>query len=86
MTKKKNTATPRDAESTTPILDSLHTGNWVKCRCRHADAVQNPAHPDYLCRNWNGDSKQEPQPCPVEPADYMSCQYLAKTKKHEVMA
>ena len=69
--KKENTV--NNAGSITPILDNLHTGNWVRKVCAHVP-------PGYLCKNWNGDGNQEDQPCLVNDDNYMSCPYLVKTK------
>ena len=71
--KETNTMPLNNAGSITPILDNLHTGNWVRKVCAHVP-------PGYLCKNWNGDGNQEDQPCLVNDDNYMPCPYLVKTK------
>lgn len=81
MAKKKNTITPRDQESITPIMDRLHTGNYVKKRCDYDES--DPIERKYFCKNWNGDSNQTEQSCPVNQDNFLSCPFLAKAKRRD---
>ena len=80
--KEKNTMSPRDAESITPIIESMYTGNYVKGNCQHA-GTYDPIAPANLCKNWNGKHEQLEQPCPVSEADSQSCPFLVKTKRRD---